>query len=491
MKDFDLSKVDLDSLTYDERLRVWELLKELKNRQRLYPILSFKPQPFQQKIIDALQEKNPDWTWKYKFIIFVGWNWWWKTCLFSYITICISLWKDLCKKYWLPYLWDASLVDIFTSTWKQITKNIEPYLLWTNSDRDIIKFPWYNWKRNTWEVVKGVKADHDILTRIELYNWTRISFWTYDQWQSRLQGSSPDLTWMDEVPQRWSDFREIIRGTRRPNSRFIMSFTPTNYNKKIYDWIYWGQDNKFVIKVDSLENKLWDHSWMDWLSQKELKIVRHWEFMPTTWLVYDNFLESNNVIEHINPKTLWGKTRFYWALDFWVNHPMVFLFIAIDEDWHIYVFDEIHRSDIYLSDLVELVNEKKNEYWIELEYIVADSAWKRERKELAKLWLHTRKAKKKAREWNMSNVRGGIFKINHLLWKWMLIISDKCVKTIDEFRTYHYAENWADWAVAKENDDAMDALRYFIFSYLDISELRKIWMEKKANERRLKKIKWI
>lgn len=35
---------------------------------------------------------------------------------------------------------------------------------------------------------------------------------------------------------------------------------------------------------------------------------------------------------------------------------------------------------------------------------------------------------------------------------------------VKELETHHYADNWKDGAVVKENDDFIDALRYVIFS---------------------------
>jgi hypothetical protein len=66
-------------------------------------------------------------------------------------------------------------------------------------------------------------------------------------------------------------------------------------------------------------------------------------------------------------------------------HPTAFLAIAVDNDGHIIVFDSIYESNLLMSDIAKRIREIKNRYGIEWEYIVADTAAKRERTELAQL----------------------------------------------------------------------------------------------------------
>lgn len=486
----EIQKLDFSKLSEADKRKAWEILEQLSVRKKRYPILDYELQPYQQEFLDAVSARNPDWSVKYKFIVFMWGNWAGKTMTVSYITQLIALW-ELAKDYGLPYIGKAPIIKIYTTAGSNIKENIHPYILWTETDSDLLKIPWFYSKEwnDMWEIVKRVAIDKDILKQINLVNWTKMYFGSYEQGQSILQGWSPDFTWIDEIPTRWSDFREIIRGSRKTNAQVIMSFTPTNFNQKIYDWIYWGQANKFVRKVDSRENKFADHSWQEGLSEDELRIVQAWDFTPPTGLVYKNFKKGDAVAEHIHPKKMGTKVKYYWALDFWVKHPMAFLFIAVDEDWHTYVFDEIYESGLLLKDLVRKIDEKKLEYWIDFEYVIADSAGARERLELKDAGLITKKAKKKVKENNLSNVRGWIFKINQMLGLGKLIISEKCENLISEFQTFHYKEKWADWTVNKEWDDALDALRYFIFSYNEYSETSQMRRNLKKRSRKANRAK--
>ena len=111
---------------------------------------------------------------------------------------------------------------------------------------------------------------------------------------------------------------------------------------------------------------------------------------------------------------------------------MVFLFIAVDWDWHIYVFDMIYQSNMLLWDFATEIRKRQRWHWIEFEYIIADSAWSRERLELKQYWIITKTVNKRRKESNMSNRRWWILRINQLFNQWKLIISDKCESLIDE-----------------------------------------------------------
>lgn len=487
----------LDAMTLNERLRVQELTEELKIRKRDFPIIDFELQDHQLEIEDAIAKRKPDWTPFYKFIIMIGGNWWGKTIVGAYITSEKVLGKDGVEKYWLRDLGHAVKAKIVTSTWNQIVENLEPYILWTDVEdgvlvQDLLKIPPEAIKKN-W-----IRKEKDVLKNIKLKNGSKLMFWTYDQWQARLQWGSPDFTWLDEVPERWADFRELIRGTRNPMAQFLITFTPTNYNQKIYNWIFdkddwekdaeYGSGKKFVVQVDSLKNKKWDHSWMKGLSEEELQIVRYGKFVPPSGLVYKSFNRTNSVMKHFSPKELEGDIKYYGALDFWVKHPLAFLFIAVDSDRNVYIFDMIYAKNMLLKDLIIEVDKKKVEHWIQFEWIVADSADLRARIELKEMWMKTMSADKRSKgESQMSNRRTWIMKLNQMFALGEITVSDRCSPLITELETHHYKETWVDWAVEKTDDDALDALRYFIFNYRVKDELKEMKRKLRKKKRKTKK----
>jgi len=485
----DLEKVNLDTLSIKKRLGIQALIEELKKRKLHYPILDFIPQEHQQKVIDAVGARN----WpvpKYKYIMFIWGNGSGKTIVSCDIDILLALWKEWCKKYNLPYIWESKQTLVVTKTSDSIKTNLEPYFLWTNTIWDIIKLP-----KN--ELAK-VKRDWSTQTlkEITLKNWNKIMFRTYDAWQARLEWSNPDFIHLDELPEREDIFIELLRWTRWRRTQMLLSFTPTKFNPAVHDYFYWQwsenvKSKTYIKEVDSLENKYADHTWLEWLSEEEQKIRRFWMFIPPSWLVYNEFRRNKNLIEYFHPRKLWNWTKFYWALDFWVSHPMAMLFIAVDMDWHIYVFDMIYQKNMGLGELRDEVRGKEIEYHINLEYIVADTADKRARMELKEVyWLNTIPADKFSKwENNLSNRRAGIFKVNELFKNGMLYISEKCMSLVKELSVHAYKWNWSE-DVIKLNDDALDALRYFIFWYKPHSETKELKKKYKRMNRVKKTIRY-
>lgn len=481
----ELEQIDISKLKWEAKEHLIKLIEELKNRKINYPILDFKLQPHQQEIVDAIADKNN------KYVLLIWWNWSWKTITAVYVDILMLLGKD-CQKYWLPYIWEARQILVVTKTSDSITTNLEPYFLgdWTlNSSISIPK-----------REIKNVSRDPSTksIRKIELHNWNEILFRTYDAGQARLEWSSPDFIHLDELPEREDIFIELLRGTRKPHSQILLSFTPTKFNAAVHEYFYWQnseavKNRTYIRQVDSLENKYADHTWLEWLSEEERKIRRYWHFIPPTWLVYNQFYRNRNLIDFISPREL-GQAKFYWALDFWVNHPMAFLFIAVDEDWHIIVLDMIYERNLLLKDLVSRVREKTRELWISLEYIIADTADKRSRLELEQHWLHTVPADKFTKwDTNMSNRRAWILKVNWLFEQWFLYVTERCKDLVRELETHAYKWNWSE-DVEKTNDDALRSSMRLDISFLVISPKMKLRnyidsLKERLNHKWLKDIK--
>lgn len=65
-------------------------------------------------------------------------------------------------------------------------------------------------------------------------------------------------------------------------------------------------------------------------------------------------------MEHIEPtaQNLGEGVRYYRSIDFGTSHPTAALFIAVDADENVYVFDEIYESNMLLEDLKRKLDEK-------------------------------------------------------------------------------------------------------------------------------------
>jgi hypothetical protein len=403
------------------------------------------------------------------------------TAVWCYIDILKALWKELCKKYNLPYIWESRQTLVVTKTSDSINTNLEPYFIGWEWYDDIFKIPP--------EVIKwNPKRDNatKALKMIELINGNKILFRTYDAWQARLEGSSPDFIHLDELPEREDIFIELLRWTRKPATQMMLTFTPTKFNPAVFDYFYWQnsqaiKDKTYIREVDSQENKYWDHTWLEWLSPEEYKIRRFGKFIPPTWLVYNEFRRDRNLIPELEKKFI-QEWRVFCGLDFWTKHPMSMIFLLDDWDWHYIAFDEIHESKMLLWDLKIAIQEKERKRGINIEYIVSDSAWAREALELKAIWVHTQSADKYSKgENNMSNRRAWILKINWLFHSSSLYVTENCKGYVRELETHAYKWNGSE-AVIKENDDICDAARYALFSI----KPKSITRQKMKNIKRIK-----
>ena len=462
------------------------LYKQLKERKQKRWLLDFKAQDYQQEVIDNVVARNILWELMYKYLLFQGGNWSGKTALAMYIVALLALW-DEGKKYNLPYIGSKRQIYVGTKSWFTLQNNILKYLMW---DFSVTKIP---------EVeIKKVVKDNGWVKKMTLNNWCEIIFFTYDQGRETLQGTNGDLYVYDEEPLKEWVFSEGIARIRGNNAQILLSFTPLSWYTAAYEWFYEQEVDKikeksYVKVVNSLKNKFADNSWLEGLSEQERKMRLEWLFVPPSWLVYQSFNREKNTVEFFDPHEMWDVT-FYWAVDFGVNHPTAFAFIAVDSDGKIYVFDLIYESNLLIADLAKKIKSKIEEHNIDLQYIVADSAGKRERTELASYWVETKPADKWSKgENDISNRKTWIMKLNQLLHDEKIFIASHLKEAIKEFETHSYKEGGKkNGETDKVNDDFLDASRYFIFSYKPPKSMsrteqryqRKYW--EKFNERKLK-----
>lgn len=447
----------------EKKKELLKLMEVIEERKKNYGIVDTKLQEHQAQVIPIIRETvEVGWVIipRYKYLLYQGWNGSGKTFTMMYILACLAL-GDLTSQYKLPYLWDKKVIWLVTKSGINITSTLEPYLLWD-----------YSKARIPPEAIAKEKRDNGILKQIELKNGNKIILLTYDQGRDRLQWGSPDAIFIDEEPVDQWVWDELMIRARKKTTQLFLSMTPLSWFTPVYTFFYeydtpeWELDRRYTFLVSSLENKHADHSGLLMLPEQEKKARMYGQFVPTTWLVFYAFNRREHLVPHFDPKELWYGTKYYAWLDFWVEHPTAFVLVALDTDWRLYIFDWFCESSLYLSDIASKITELKRRYEIDLEYIIADSAGKRERTELAKLWISTTPADKFNKGENgESNRKAWILKVNQLLHDNKLFISDKLSKNlVRELEVHHYLWKWKDWAVVKEDDDFIDALRYVIFS---------------------------
>lgn len=457
-------------MNIENKEQALQLLEVLEKRRKDYWLLSTKLQEHQQQVLPYIKEKvERDWKLvpEKKWILFQWGNRSGKTFLLMYICTILAMgelvynYKDNKWNARLPYLGSKKNIWIVTKSGANVETTIIPYLFGDGSGAKIPP-----------ECIKHIKNNNGRPEKITLVNGSVIRILTYDQGRERLQGWTPDFIAVDEEPTDEEVWTEIMVRLSGFQAQMMLSMTPLSWFTPVYQFFYeqeleeGQEDRRQVFLVNSLQNEHWDHSWLLMLSEEERKSRLYWQFVPTTWLVFYEFNRTKHVVPHFHPEKLWYWTRYYAGLDFWVNHPTAFWLVAVDTDGNSYIFDGFCKSNMLLSEMASEIKRLKRFYWIELEYIVADSAAKRERTELKRLWITTVWADKWSKGENgESNRKASILKVNQMLHNGKLYISDKLKKTlIKEFETHCYKDWGKDWDVIKENDDFVDAIRYVLWS---------------------------
>lgn len=463
------------------------MLRKLETRKRDYKIvdLDYSKIPQQKQLVEFFKNREQVPTeLRKRYNLYYGGNWSWKTLIWAYITACLAIW-DNCSKYNLPRLGHKKLIWIGTKSWSNVKWVIDPYLLW---DYSHCKIPP--------DEIEKVNYDNTILKSIQLKNGTKIQIYTYDQWYANWQGWNPDFIWLDEEPTDEMVFIEAIARMRNINCEMMITMTPLSWLTRIYDYfvnteIEEVKSKTNVYSINSMDNPFTDKTWTYGLTEEEYNMRVLGMFDNPTWLVYKEFKKPVHVIPKIDLRTLWDNTKYYRSIDFWTSHPTWVLFIAIDEDNNIIIFDEIKKSNTLLSDIRDLILTKSN--WLDIEQTFRDSAAKREWFELQKLGITTIPANKHSKwENEMSNRRTWILMVNQLFKNKKLFITENCTELIKELQTHSYKISSKDWEVIKENDDLLDALRYAIFS-LKYNKLKTSKMEsyeKRYKEKLMGTNKW-
>lgn len=281
-----------------------------------------------------------------------------------------------------------------------------------------------------------------------------------------LRGQSYDLIVIDEVAMMRNfslQWQEVIRPTltdRKGEAIFISTPKGFNhfydlFNKEAEDddfksFHFTTYDNPYVPaeEVDKAKLELTE----DRFAQEYLA-----DFRKTEGLVYKEFDRSRHIYSdrvakdaHRRQKQI---VKQFGGLDFGFHNPAAAITIEKDEDGVYWVAEEWYHSgktDAQIGDYIAALN------WREC-YPDPESASGIE--ELRRRGVNIRDVIK-----NKDSVRNGISTVRELFKQNRLFIHESCTNLIWELETYSYPEKKPDHNVEenpiKENDHALDALRY-------------------------------
>ena len=170
-------------------------------------------------------------------------------------------------------------------------------------------------------------------------------------------------------------------------------------------------------------------------------------------LVYEDFMPALHIRD---PKNIKFK-EVIAGIDWGFNNPTAIVIIGIDSDNNLYVIDEYYKTGKITAEIIEKCKFYQNKYNVRLWY--PDPAEPDRLEEMKKAGLFPRDVNK-----GKGSVSLGIDKVRSFIKTNQLKIFSTCKYIIDEFNIYCYAEDGDDEPI-KENDHALDALRYALMTY--------------------------
>ncbi len=292
-----------------------------------------------------------------------------------------------------------------------------------------------------------------------------------------LRGSAIEYCYGDEVAT-WDEsiFQMLKSRLDRPDSRFDGTCnpeTPTHWLKQfldsgadIYHQTYTLYDNPFLSPelVKNLEIEYAGTVWFDRF------IMGRWTLAEG--LVYRNFSREKNLYSEPLSQDIRQRSIPYVAVDYGTANPMVFLRILHDpEGCTVYVDDEFYydgrkevrqKTDAEFCDDLQAFSPRE-----ETESVIIDPSALSFRVALRQAGYRVREAD--------NDVLNGIRDVGTLLGMGRLKINARCECTLKEFGAYAWDEKAAAQTGAerpiKQNDHAMDALRYFVHTVVRMRQM--------------------
>lgn len=271
-----------------------------------------------------------------------------------------------------------------------------------------------------------------------------------------LEGMTLRSAWLDEAGQMkpvvWQKMKER---TAIKQGRVLITTTPYNMG-----WLYElikTVDKRFkMFKWKSVQNAYFpeeEYNYAKANMRPEMFEMRYGgEFRKLAGLVYPEFNETCIVPS----MPVQGDWKLWCGIDFGYTNPSVCLFMARTPDNTYIVCDEIYQSEMLIHQFAKRIRSRG----VNVHLFFGDPSGKQEIMELGNYGVFVNPAE--------NDVPFGIQKVEGFLRQGRLKVMAHCVKTIDEFKQYHYKESNDPNKIAeepeKEYDHAMDALRYALVS---------------------------
>lgn len=290
-------------------------------------------------------------------------------------------------------------------------------------------------------------------------------------WESveTLRGQRFDFLVIDEIASMrnfWLNWQEVLRPTltdTKGDALFISTPKGFNHFYDLFNLEHTDSDYKSFhftsydnphLPVEELE-KAKEQVTEDRFAQEYLA-----DFRKTEGLVYKEFDRTKHLYTSADIKVV----EKIAAVDFGYTNPACVLRIDKDDDANYWVRWEWYKTGQTNEQIIEAIKR------IEPNVVYADPEAPDKINDLRKAGFNLRDVVK-----GKDSVRHGIDKVREMLKSGRLHINVKCKNLIWEFETYAYPEKQPDKNAyekpIKENDHALDALRYALMTNLPYNKV--------------------
>ena len=289
--------------------------------------------------------------------------------------------------------------------------------------------------------------------------------------ESKIRGMTLSGAYCDEVTLFTKDFFSMLLSRlRQPGAKLIGTTNPDSP----YHWLkedYMdkgasGEIDMLTVKFLIDDNTFLPPEYVE-NAKKEHVGVFYDRFIRGEWviangLVYPNFDESKHVFDYIPVNPAKDDGLYYISIDYGTQNPCSMGLWRVADGKAMRIAEYYHdgrktrhqmTDEEYYSALETLAGDKV------IQYVVIDPS---AASFIATIKRHGVFSVKKG----SNDVLDGIRVTAALLSTGRILFDRGCVDTIKEFRTYSWDDKATSDTVVKENDHAMDDIRYFCYTVL-------------------------
>lgn len=283
--------------------------------------------------------------------------------------------------------------------------------------------------------------------------------------ESKIRGMTLQGAYCDELTQFPEDFFAMLLSRLRvPGAKLIATTNPDNpYHWLMLRYIKRAEQLDFLdIKFTIDDNTTLPKDYVENI-KREYTGVFYDRFILGKWvaadgLIYPMFDKGRHVLKE-EPAT---EGEYYVSSDYGIQNPNVFLlwrkecgtkrWICLREDYYSGRDERRQLTDSQIVDRLDAMLDG-----IMPKRIIIDPSAASMKAELRRRGYHTQDAQ--------NDVLNGISDVCSMLGSGNLVFTEKCKNTIAEFGSYLWDSDAVDRgqdSPLKENDHAMDAIRYFV-----------------------------